>query len=103
MLMASPVMMTVRRCVVEECAEADGSFEEFVAERCEGGGDEGGDGDGGECGEVEASGDDDDDEPVPEVGAVGDFAEVDDGVVGEEPVDEAAVGGFERDEQDARW
>ena len=40
-----------------------------------------GDGDGGEGAEVEGAGDDEDDEPVPEVGAVGDFAEVDDGGV----------------------
>src|SRR4029077_19927270 len=82
------------------CAEADGSFEDFVAEAGEGGGDECGDGDGGECREVECSGDDDDDEPVPEVGAVGDFPEIDDGVVGEEPLGEAAVCGFEGGEQD---
>ena len=49
--------------------------------------------------EVEGSGGDEDDDPVPEVGAVGDFAEVDDGVVGERVFDDAVFGGFDRDDE----
>ena len=48
---------------------------------------------------MEGADGDEDDDPVPEVGAVGDFAEVDDGVVGEGAFDEAAVGGFDRDDE----
>ena len=86
---------------VEEGVGADGVFEEFVAEGGEGGGDECGDGDGGQDADVEGAGDDEDDEPVPEVGAVGDLAEVDGGGGGEDPFDGAAVGGFERDDEHA--
>jgi hypothetical protein len=65
--------------LVEESAGADWVFEELVAEGGEGGGEEGGDADGGEGGGVEGSERDEDDEPVPELGAVGDFSEVDGG------------------------
>ena len=86
---------------VEEGADADGSFEDFVAEGCERGGDDAGDGDGGDDAEVELFGDEEDDEPVPEVGAVGDFAEVDDGAAGQEAFGEAAGCGFDRDDDHA--
>ena len=95
MLVARPTAMTVRRWRSRTAGDADGVFEELVAEGGEGGGDEDGEGDGGEGGGVEGAGDDQDDGPVPQVGAVGDLAEVDDGVAGQDPAGGAAVGGFE--------
>src|SRR4051812_25261766 len=68
---------------VEGAGQADGVFEELEAERGEGGGDEDGEGDGGQGGGVEGAGEDQDHGPVPQVGAVGDLAEVDDAVAGQ--------------------
>ena len=67
------------------------------------GGDEAGDADGGEGAGVERPEHDEDHEPVPEVGAVGDLAEVDDAMrVESSALDDAAVGGLERDDEHAR-